>query len=199
MKQSIRQELLWVFIFVACLWLVAGLDAIVPIDFNQFGLRPRVAGGLIGIPLMPFLHGSWGHLLSNSIPLLILLTLLAGSRANSMAIVIGLIATGGVLLWLFGRSRIHIGASGLVYGLVAFMMASGYFERRLVPVVVAIIVGCLYGLTMVWGVLPAAGKDISWDGHLCGALAGIGLAYAAVGRNSKSDSLPSVETESGKL
>jgi membrane associated rhomboid family serine protease len=195
MKHSIREELLGVFFFVASLWLVAGLDAILPIDFNRFGLRPRDVSGLIGIPLMPFLHGSWGHLLSNSVPLFILLTLLAGSRVNSRAILVGLIATGGVLLWLFGRSNTHIGASGLVYGLVAFLMASGFFERRPIAMLIAIIVGFLYGMTMLWGILPTAGKGISWDGHLFGALAGIGLAYAAVGSNSKKESLLIVESE----
>jgi membrane associated rhomboid family serine protease len=145
---------------------------------------------------MPFLHGSWGHLLSNSIPLVILLTLLAGSRANSIVIVVGLIFTGGVLLWLFGRASIHIGASGLVYGLVAFLIASGFLEGRLIPLLIAILVGFLYGATMFWGVLPTAGKNVSWDGHLFGALAGFGLAYSYAGWNTRSETLPI--DESGK-
>lgn len=181
MKHSIRDELHWVLLFVASLWLAAGLDAVIPIDFNVYGLRPRSMGGLVGIPLMPFLHGSWGHLLSNTIPLLILLTLLAGSRANSLAVVVSLVLAGGGLLWVFGRSSIHIGASLLVYGLVGYLMAAGFFERRPVSIIVAVVVGLLYGTTILWGVLPTAGKGVSWDGHLCGAIAGIGLAYAAVG------------------
>jgi membrane associated rhomboid family serine protease len=187
MKHSIRDELHWVLLFVVSLWVVAGLDAIIPLDFNDYGLRPRSIGGLLGIPLMTFLHGSWGHLFSNSIPLLILLTLLAGSRANSLVVVIGLMLMGGALLWLFGRSRIHIGASLLVYGLVGYLIAAGFIERRPISIIVAVIVGLLYGTTILWGVLPTAGKDVSWDGHLCGALAGIGLAYAAVGWQTETE------------
>ncbi len=132
MKHTIQQELHWVLLFIGVIWLVALLDFVLPIDLNRFGLIPRTVGGLIGIPCMPFLHGGWGHLFSNTVPLLVLLCLLTGSRADSRAIVAGLILTGGALLWLFGRSSIHIGASGLVYGLVAFLIASGFTERRLV-------------------------------------------------------------------
>jgi membrane associated rhomboid family serine protease len=177
MESKIRDELHIILLFIGSLWVVAGLDAILPIDFNDYGLRPRTTGGLIGIPLMPFLHGSWGHLLSNSVPLLILLSLLAGSRSNSLVIVLALVFIGGTLLWLFGRSSIHIGASGLVYGLVAFLIASGFFERRLVSILVALVVGVLYGTSLFWGILPTAGRQVSWDGHLCGAISGAIVAY----------------------
>jgi membrane associated rhomboid family serine protease len=82
------------------------------------------------------------------------------------------------LLWIFGRSAIHIGASGLVYGLVAFLIASGLFERRLLSLLIALVVGALYGSSMLWGALPTAGPHVSWDGHLAGAAAGVVLAYA---------------------
>jgi membrane associated rhomboid family serine protease len=180
MKHTIQEELKWVLIFLAILWSVRLVDFVLPIDFNAFGLRPRSMGGLIGIPLMPFLHGGWGHLISNTIPLAILLVLLAGSRANSIAIVVGLVLLGGILLWLFGRSSTHVGASGLVYGLIAFLIASGFLERRLVPLLIAILVLFLYGGTMLWGVLPSMNQGISWDGHLFGAIAGGLLAYSLV-------------------
>lgn len=177
MKHTIQEELKWVLILVAILWSVRLVDFVLPIDFNAYGLRPRTIGGLIGIPLMPFLHGGWGHLISNTIPLAILLVLLAGSRANSIAIIVGLVLLGGLLLWLFGRSSIHIGASGLVYGLIAFLIASGFLERRLVPMLIAFLVLFLYGGTMLWGVLPSMNQGVSWDGHLFGAIAGGLLAY----------------------
>ncbi len=189
MKHAIREELHWVLVFIATLWVVRLADTVIPIDFNNFGLRPRSIGGLIGIPLMPFLHGGWGHLLSNTIPLLILLVLLAGSRANSIAIVVGLVFLGDLLLWIFGRSAsVHVGASGLIYGLIAFLIASGFLERRIVPLIVSLFVLFLYGGTMIWGVLPSLSEGISWDGHLCGAVAGGLLAYGMVANSSQQDS-----------
>jgi membrane associated rhomboid family serine protease len=180
MKHTIQEELKWVLIFIAILWGVRLVDSVLPIDFNVYGLIPRTFGGLIGIPLMPFLHGGWGHLISNTIPLAILLVLLAGSRANSIAIVVGLVFLGGLLLWLFGRSSIHVGASGLVFGLIAFLIASGFLERRIVPLLVACLVLFLYGGTIIWGVIPSINQGVSWDGHLFGAIAGGLLAYSLV-------------------
>ena len=189
MKHAIREELHWVLVFIAMLWVVRLVDAVIPIDFNDYGLRPRSIGGLIGIPLMPFLHGGWGHLLSNTIPLLILLVLLAGSRANSIAIVVGLVFLGDLLLWIFGRgASIHVGASGLIYGLIAFLITSGLLERHIVPLVISLFVLFLYGGTMIWGLLPSLRAEISWDGHLCGAIAGGLLAYGMVANQRVSDS-----------
>ena len=179
MKHTIREELHWVLIFIVILWGVRLVDFILPIDFNDYGLKPRTIGGLIGIPLMPFLHGSWGHLISNTIPLAILLVLLAGSRANSIAIVISLVLIGDTLLWLFGRSSsAHVGASALIYGLIVFLITSGFLERRLVSIAIALLVLFLYGGTMLWGVLPSMDERISWDGHLFGAIGGGLLAFS---------------------
>lgn len=177
MKNAIRDELHWVLLFIAMLWGIHIVDYALPVDFNGFGLRPRTLGGLLGVPLMPFLHGGWGHLVSNTIPLLILLVLLAGSRANSLAIVVSLVLLGGLLLWLFGRDSIHVGASGLIYGLIAYLIVSGFLERRLLSLIVSLVVLFLYGGTMFWGVLPSADERISWDGHLFGAIAGGIIAY----------------------
>jgi membrane associated rhomboid family serine protease len=177
MRRAIEQEIRSVVIFLAVLWVVWGVDFLLPIDLTQLGLLPRTLNGLIGIPLMPFLHGGLGHLISNTIPLAILLMLLAGSRASSWRAVAEIIVLGGGLLWLLGRSSIHVGASGLVYGLIAFLIASGYFERRLVSVVIALVVLFLYGGTLLFGVLPTSEAQVSWDGHLFGAMAGGLVAY----------------------
>ncbi|MDZ4851815.1 MAG: rhomboid family intramembrane serine protease [Pirellulaceae bacterium] len=177
MKHTIREELSWVLGFIAILWVIHLVDVILPIPLNSLGLVPRTLSGLIGVPLMPFLHGGWGHLISNTVPLAILLMLLAGSRADSITIVVGLVFLGGGLLWLFGRSSTHIGASGLIYGLILFLIASGLLERRLVPMLIALLVLFLYGGTMLWGALPSMNQKISWDGHLFGAIAGGLLAY----------------------
>ena len=127
---------------------------------------------------MPFLHADFHHIVSNTFPLFILLMLLAGSKARSWEIVIEVVLLGGLLLWLFGRHADHIGASGLIFGLVAFLIVSGLLERRIVPLIVTAVVAFLYGGTLLSGVLPRLGSHVSWDGHLCGAVAGGIVAYA---------------------
>jgi membrane associated rhomboid family serine protease len=150
-------------------WFLPGVD--------KFGVVPRTVGGLVGIPAAPFLHANLSHILGNTLPLFILLTLLAGSRARSWEIVVDVVLLGGLLLWVCGRSAIHIGASGLIFGLIAFLILSGFLERRIVPLAIAVIVGFLFGGTLITGILPQPGSSISWDGHLCGAVAGGIVAY----------------------
>lgn len=193
MQHTIREEFRGVVIFIGVLWAVWLIDVVLPVDLNAWGVRPRSLRGLVGIPLMPFLHAGFGHLLSNTIPLAILLTLLAGSRASSWQVVVELILSGGALLWLFGRSSsVHVGASGLIYGLIAFLIVSGLLEKRLVPLGIAILVGFLYGTTLVFGVLPSFDQRISWDGHLFGAIAGAAIAYANT-RPSETKSVPNAD------
>jgi membrane associated rhomboid family serine protease len=127
---------------------------------------------------MPFLHANFHHLLGNTIPLVILLILLAGSQAESWQVVVDVVLMGGLLLWIFGREAVHIGASGLISGLTAFLILSGLLEQRIVPLLIAVIVGFLYGGSLILGVIPHFGSNISWDGHLCGAIAGGLVAYA---------------------
>src|SRR5690606_38922515 len=113
------------------------LIGLVPaLDFSAYGIVPRTFDGLIGIVAAPFLHASWSHLLSNTVPLTLLLILLAGSSNNSVRVVLLIVLLGGALLWLFGRHANHIGASLLIYGLVTYLMVSGVFERRFIPLAV---------------------------------------------------------------
>jgi membrane associated rhomboid family serine protease len=156
-------------LFLASIWIIFVLDRFLPLE--AFGLVPRQFRGLAGIVAMPFLHGNLGHLIGNSIPLAVTLLLLAGSRANSKVIVVLIIVLSGIGLWLFGRTALHIGASGLVFGLIAFHIFAGYFERRLRSVAIALVVGFLYAGTLFQGMLPLQ-EGVSWDGHLIGATAG---------------------------
>ena len=180
MKHSIRQEIRGVAIFVAVIWVVFLVDLVLPGRFADWGIVPRRLWGLVGIPLAPFLHANFSHLISNTLPLFVLLTLLAGSRTRTWETVLEIVLVGGGLLWLFGRQgnaeiqAVHVGASGLIYGLIAFLIVSGFRERRFVPLLVAILVGFFYGGTLISGVLPSVGSSVSWDGHLFGALAGAG-------------------------
>ena len=166
---TIKRDFIGIALFLAAIWIVFVLDRFLPLEI--FGLVPRHFRGLVGIVAMPFLHGNLGHLIGNSIPLVVTLSLLAGSRANSKVIVALIIVFSGLGLWLFGRTALHIGASGLVFGLIAFHIFAGYFERRLRSIVIALVVGFLYATTLFQGVLPMQ-KGVSWDGHLIGAIAG---------------------------
>lgn len=182
MKHSIKDELHFVLTFIGIVWGVFFVDVLLDGALNRYGLAPRQISGLVGVVTMPFLHGSWQHLISNSVPLIVLLCLLAGSRANTYTVVPQIMILGGLLLWVFGRSHtIHIGASGLVYALIAFLIVSGFTEGRLSALAIAIFVGVSYGATLFSNVLPVQAESrISWDGHLCGAIAGGILAKARV-------------------
>jgi membrane associated rhomboid family serine protease len=133
---------------------------------------------------MPFLHANLQHIVSNTLPVFILLILLAGSRANSWAVVVAVVLLGGVFLWLFGRPATHVGASGLIFGLIAFLIVSGFLEGRFIPLLIALAVAFFYGGSLLTGVIPRLGSHVSWDGHLFGALAGALVAYLLT-RNSK--------------
>ena len=171
---TIRQKIGGVILFIATVWIVFLIDLFLPLE--KLGLQPRTVVGLPGIAAMPFLHQGFGHILGNSLPLFVLLILLAGSRARLWRIVAAVILLGGGLLWLFGRNAIHVGASGLVCGLIAFLIASGIYERRLVPMLLSLVVAFLYGTTLLWGMLPIV-PGVSWDGHVSGAAAGIMVAW----------------------
>ena len=178
-SHSIGEEIRGVLALVGAIWAVFLVDLVVPVNFTgAFGLEPRTLHGLIGIPAMPFLHDGWNHLVSNTVPLFVLLVLLAGSRARTWEIVGAIVLLGGGLLWVFGFwGKNHVGASGLVFGLIMFLIVSGILERRIIPMFISALVAFLYGGTLFYGILPSAGEGISWEGHLYGAVAGVVVAY----------------------
>ncbi len=173
---SIRDEIRGVLSFVGVIWLVYFLTWIFP-ALGHMGLVPRTLTGLVGIVTMPFLHANLEHLLANTVPLIVLLTLLAGSRAESWEVVLMIGLGGGLLLWVFGRSAEHVGASGLVSGLIAFLILSGFLEHRIIPLLTSILVAFLYGGSLILGILPRFNSHVSWDGHLASAIAGSFVAY----------------------
>jgi len=144
-----------------------------------FGIWPRSLNGLIGIFLSPFLHGNAMHLWSNAVPLFVLLTLLFWNVGYRPTQTLGLIWLGsGVGTWLIGGGdELHVGASGLVYGLVAYLVAAGFLMQSWRSAAVAVVVFFLYG-GIAWGVLPTQ-PGVSWQGHLCGAAAGVWAARKA--------------------
>jgi membrane associated rhomboid family serine protease len=163
--------------FTGVLWLVFLIDWFATADLSKWGLIPRQLHGLWGIVCSPFLHANLSHLVSNTIPLIVLLGIVLATQRRGWEIVVEIIVLGGVLLWIFGRSAVHIGASGLVYGLIAYLLVAGFRQGKIVPAVAALVVGFLYGGTLIFGVLPSVGLEVSWDGHLLSAVAGGLLAY----------------------
>lgn len=182
LAESLGKELKTILVFVGIIWVVYFISFAVPVI--EYGLQPRTAWGLLGIVTMPFLHATLGHIVSNTIPLIVLLFLLTGSRARSWVIAIEITILSGVILWIFGRNAIHVGASALISGLIAFLILGGFFERRPVPIVVAVVTFVLYGGSLIWGIIPHT-AEVSWDGHLCGAIAG-GLLAFQLARPAKS-------------
>ena len=155
---------------VTAIWAAFLLNLILGVALFRFGLQPRTASGAWGIVAMPLLHAGWTHLVSNTLPLLVLTTFLAVT-GKGWATMTGIVVLNGVLLWLFGRNALHVGASGLVYGLAVFLIVRGLVERKVVLIVVSIVVAVLYGSVLLSGVLPSDAR-ISWDGHLFGGVAG---------------------------
>lgn len=161
---------------VGTMWAAEGADQ-VAFDgrLDRFGIEPRTVEGLTGVLLAPFLHAGYGHLLANTLPLLVLGTLVAlkGLR-RLVTVAVGVTLLGGVGVWLVGRPAIHLGASGVTFGLFGYLVAAGFFERRLRSVLLALVALVLYG-GMFWGVLPGT-PGVSWESHLCGLLAGVVVA-----------------------
>jgi len=173
-----------IFIILLVMWMVRLVDMIIPVDLNRLGLLPRTLQGLPGIGLMPFLHGGLGHLLSNTIPLAILLGLTVVSRHQAWPVIVAIVIGNGLLLWCFGRNAYHIGASGLIFGLIAYLITVGIREKQFLSIAVALLVGFLFGTTLLSGVIPTFGSSVSWDGHLLGALSGgiVGVHTSPVSR-----------------
>ncbi|WP_113912087.1 rhomboid family intramembrane serine protease [Roseovarius dicentrarchi] len=163
--------------FVGLLWAVQVVNWITGYGLNaSFGLIPRHVSGLDGVVAMPLLHGSFAHLMANTPPLLAMGALLIATVTRALlavnAVVIGL---GGGLVWLFGSSAIHIGASGLVFGWFGFLVARGLVDRSPVTMGAALLVGFVYG-SILWSVLPGQ-PGVSWEAHLFGAFAGAAAAF----------------------
>ena len=160
------------------MWAVEVVDFLLPIvDLDQFGIRPRSERGLLGILLSPFLHAGFGHLLSNSLPFLLLggLVMTGGSR-RFLTLSLWVIVIGGGGVWLLGGSRtVHVGASLLIFGYLGYLLGRGIAERGIGTVLVSL--ALLFGYSgMLHGLLPGQ-PGISWLGHLCGFLAGIAGAW----------------------
>ncbi len=163
-------------VFVAIIWLIKIFESILNVRWSQGGVMPRHTEGLKGILTSPLLHGSFSHLTSNTVPMLVLgWCLFYFYRRDSWLVFALLWLLSGLLTWCIGREAWHIGASGLIYALASFLFFSGIFRRYIPLLIVSVVIAFLYG-GLIWGLLPTA-SYISWEGHLSGAIAGYIVAY----------------------
>lgn len=161
---------------VAIMWLVFGIQTLTGIDFGVFGIHPRDTSSLLGILTCPLVHGSWEHLLSNTLPLLIfgVILFLSYEKFAIWIWILNYVFT-GFLVWLFARDSFHIGASGIIYGLASYLFFSGFFRFDIKAIAIASGVAIFYG-GMIWGILPIQ-PGVSWESHLFGGITGAVLAY----------------------
>jgi len=170
-----KLSIIWIIGSLAVMWVVEIINGFIGHRLSVWGILPRTTPGLIGIPLSPFLHGSFNHVLSNTIPFLVLGGLVAFQGSQKLVgVSLFIVVVGGLAVWLIGRSAIHVGASGLVFGYFGYLVASGWYDRRPGTILAAIAVVVLYG-GLLFGLLPTQGF-VSWEAHLFGLMAGVLVA-----------------------
>ncbi|MBW4692875.1 MAG: rhomboid family intramembrane serine protease [Lyngbya sp. HA4199-MV5] len=180
-KEAIAQEFktqMWILGgLVAAMWAIEILDQFVfrvglRRTLDIYGIIPRTIIGLRGILFAPFLHGNFAHLIGNTVPFVALgwLIMLRETRDFFWVSLITAVVS-GLGTWLFGSPGVHIGASGVIFGYLGYLLARGYFERSMTAIAMSLFVGALYG-SLIWGVLPTR-VGISWEGHLFGFIGGI--------------------------
>ena len=178
--------LIFIVAMVVVMWALEVVD-LVGGSLDSDGIHPRDVDGLTGIALAPFLHAGWGHLIGNTVPFLILGATIALSGLARTAAVTGIVAlVAGLGTWLLAPGNTnHIGASGLVFGFAAYLVARGLFSHRALHIGVGLAVLAVYGTTLLFGFVPTPG--VSWQGHLFGAVGGVVAArvlHASTGRPS---------------
>jgi len=179
-KREAYSAAFYALILLSLPWIVYLTEVIGSVQFAPFGLYPREWKGLTGIATMPFIHGGWSHLMSNTPALFLLLFgLFLFYKKEAWPILFYLYLTSGLMTWLMGRPHsVHTGASGLAYALAAFHFVTGIIRKVPRQLAFSLLVAFLYG-GFVWAFFPVLYKDtlISWEGHLSGLLAGIAFAF----------------------
>ena len=177
-KSTLLRQTRLLLILIAVAWAVEVVDWVQPWGaLDWYGIHPRSLIGLPGIIFAPFLHASFGHLLANTVPFFILgwLVMVRG-RQDFFTVMLAALVVSGLGVWLFGGSNtVHIGASGIVFGFLGYLLARGYYERSLAAIALAVVAVFLYG-GMIWGVLPLQ-DGVSWLAHLFGLIGGVAAAY----------------------
>jgi len=164
------------FIFIFLMWTTKVIETLFNIDLVFLGIHPLNADGLAGIIFSPFVHADFNHLFNNSISLFLLsLALFFFYSDVALKVFLSTWFFSGIFVWIFGRESWHIGASGIVYGLAAFLFFSGIIRKYFRLVALSLLVVFLYG-SMVWGLFPKVYQNVSWESHMLGFFSGIALA-----------------------
>jgi len=175
-KKSVFYRFFYPTLFVTILWVIKVIELTLHISFAYYGLLPRTLSGLMGILTSPLIHSSIHHLFSNSIPLLILGGIIFYFyKAIAFQVFFWIYSITGLWVWIAGRAVYHIGASGLIYGFVAFLFFSGLFRQDKRLLALSLLVTFIYG-GLIWGILPLQ-QGISWESHLLGFIAGAIIAF----------------------
>ena len=175
-KDRIYSSLFFSACFVSVLWIIQIFQHVSEIDLTVLGIFPGKTSGLKGILFSPLIHSGYSHLISNSVTLFFLLFgILYFYRNSAVKVFFIIYFSDGILVWLFARPSYHIGASGILYGLAAFLFFSGVFRKDKRSISLSMLIVFLYG-GMVWGVLPTD-PHISFESHLFGAVVGIFCAF----------------------
>lgn len=175
-------SIVWPTLFVLMIWFVFFINLGYNLELNKFGMHPHDLSQLHGIITMIFLHGDFDHLLSNSIPLLLSMGFIFVNfeKERFSVICINVILTGGILFFMGQPETNHIGASGLVYALVFFIITHGFFTKNKEMLAASFVLIFLYG-SLIYGLFPEfgkiIGKNISWEGHLSGAISGVLVGF----------------------
>lgn len=182
----------WLLLFViASWWVIELIDFLLPgITLDDYGVHPRTESGLWGILFMPFLHGGFQHVLNNSIGMLFLGgAVILRSVRDYIVVFLMAMVVGGLGVWLIAPSNsVHIGASGVVYGYLGYLLTTGWFERKPLAIVGSILAAVLWG-GLLPGVLPGQ-EGVSWQGHLFGCLGGVMAASYLAKRRPKEAAAP---------
>jgi membrane associated rhomboid family serine protease len=174
-KKLVIKSLFFPVTFLVLIWFIKFTELALEIDLIDAGVMPRKLRGLQGILFSPLIHGDWKHLFDNSIPVFLLsFALFYFYRGISYTIFFYLYVISGALLWIIGRDAYHIGASGLIYGMATFLFVSGVIRKIRHLMAISLLVVFLYG-SLIWGLLPFD-YEVSWEGHLSGAVVGFALA-----------------------
>ncbi len=165
-----------VFAIAVVMWLSEIADVLAGHRLDQYGIEPRDTDGLAGIVAAPFLHAGFGHLVSNTVPFLILGFVIAFKGAMRVVAVTAVVAlVSGLGTWLVAPAgTLHLGASGVVFGYATYLLSRGFFDRDVVELAIGLAVGVIWGSVLLGGLLPEEG--ISWQGHLFGAIGGVAAA-----------------------
>jgi membrane associated rhomboid family serine protease len=171
------------------IWAVKGLELLGGISFDDMGIQPRTFQGLAGIIFAPFIHANLKHLISNSVPLFILTTAIFYFYSPLALKILSLIwLIGGSCVWITAGGGTHIGASGVIYGEVAFLFFSGLLRNNIKLLAISLLTTFLYG-GMVWGIFPFVDRQISWESHLFGGFTGAVLAVIYVGKGPQKEEI----------